>query len=234
MYTSIEKIVISFFLITCMVLIASCGESKETNNEPKVSEQPSSDDLVTIEKSVQGDDRVFGEEEDKLTSEFEISQTEISSVVYKSSTEVDSEFSKEVMEALSEFDAVNIEDGTKLTLPEDILFDFDSSELLPEADEAIDQLVKVIETTDDEEEIAIVGHTDGKGEEKYNQKLSEKRAQSVRDALADEGVKKDRMTAEGKGDSEPVAENTNSDGSDNPEGRQKNRRVEVTVHGLSQ
>jgi len=190
--------------------------------------------LVTIEKSVQGDDRVFGEEEDKLTSEFEISQTEISSVVYKSSTEVDSEFSKEVMEALSEFDAVNIEDGTKLTLPEDILFDFDSSELLPEADEAIDQLVKVIETTDDEEEIAIVGHTDGKGEEKYNQKLSEKRAQSVRDALADEGVKKDRMTAEGKGDSEPVAENTNSDGSDNPEGRQKNRRVEVTVHGLSQ
>src|SRR5699024_11443988 len=130
MYTSIEKIVISFFLITCMVLIASCGESKETNNETKVSEQPSSDDLVTIEKSVQGDDRVFGEEEDKLTSEFEISQTEISSVVYKSSTEVDSEFSKEVMEALSEFDAVNIEDGTKLTLPEDILFDFDSSELL--------------------------------------------------------------------------------------------------------
>src|SRR5699024_11761146 len=85
---------------------------------------------------------------------------------------------------LSEFDAVNIEDGTKLTLPEDILFDFDSSELLPEANEAIDQLVKVIETTDDEEEIAIVGHTDGKGEEKYNQKLSEKRAQSVCPTIA--------------------------------------------------
>lgn len=80
--------------------------------------------------------------------------------------------------------------------------------------------------------MTIVGHTDSRGEDDYNRKLSEDRAESVLDALVDAGVKQDRLTAEGKGSTEPVAKNKNSDGSDNPEGRQKNRRVEVTVHGF--
>ena len=74
----------------------------------------------------------------------------------------------------------------------------------------------------------IEGHTDGKGDDNYNEKLSERRAASVRNWLAFHGVRT-AMTTRGWGKSKPVAPNTKPDGSDDPEGRQKNRRVEITV-----
>lgn len=77
--------------------------------------------------------------------------------------------------------------------------------------------------------VQISGHTDSKGDEAYNQKLSEERAQAVVDKLIQSGISSERMKAKGYGKTMPTAKNKNEDGSDNPEGRQLNRRVELTI-----
>jgi photosystem I P700 chlorophyll a apoprotein A2 len=78
--------------------------------------------------------------------------------------------------------------------------------------------------------VVVVGHTDSIGSESSNQALSVDRAASVVESLAQElGIDVGRLSAEGRGASEPVAPNTNPDGSDNPDGRQLNRRVEIFV-----
>jgi len=74
----------------------------------------------------------------------------------------------------------------------------------------------------------IGGHTDGKGGKEYNQKLSERRANSVKTWLLGHGASNE-MKTQGFGDTKPVAPNTKPDGSDDPDGRQKNRRVEITI-----
>ena len=71
--------------------------------------------------------------------------------------------------------------------------------------------------------ILITGHTDNVGSDQANQRLSEGRANAVRDALIERGVQAERIEAEGKGESEPIADN------DTEEGRAKNRRVEFTI-----
>jgi outer membrane protein OmpA-like peptidoglycan-associated protein len=73
--------------------------------------------------------------------------------------------------------------------------------------------------------LQIEGHTDSVGSEDFNQQLSERRSDSVRDFLAEEGVPVSSMTAKGFGKTQPVASN------DSPEGRQRNRRVELVVSG---
>jgi outer membrane protein OmpA-like peptidoglycan-associated protein len=77
--------------------------------------------------------------------------------------------------------------------------------------------------------IEIGGHTDSKGSNELNRKLSEARAQSVVDYLVGKGIDTARLEAKGYGASRPIAPNTNPDGSDNPEGRQKNRRTEFRI-----
>ncbi|SHM74301.1 OmpA family protein [Gracilibacillus kekensis] len=243
MHSNFKKMTHFFPLILCVVLLTACMNAGEDNPESSKDPNASSDEnnsanedqTENVESDSENEQNIPNSEfvikELNIQSEFTITEIPIGSIFLKSSIDMDSSFEKEVMETLTEFNAVGTEDGAKLTLPEDILFDFDSDELRPEADEAIDQLAQVIDTTDDD--VTIVGHTDNKGQDSYNLELSENRANAVLDALADKGVEKNRMTAEGKGASEPIAENTNSDGSDNPEGRQKNRRVEVTVHGFN-
>jgi outer membrane protein OmpA-like peptidoglycan-associated protein len=73
--------------------------------------------------------------------------------------------------------------------------------------------------------LQIEGHTDSVGSDEFNQQLSERRADSVRDFLAQEGVPASTITARGFGKTQPVASN------DTPEGRQRNRRVELVVNG---
>ena len=74
----------------------------------------------------------------------------------------------------------------------------------------------------------IEGHTDGKGGDQYNQRLSEQRADSVRRWLVEHGVTTP-MTTHGWGRTRPIAPNIKPNGADDPDGRQKNRRVEITV-----
>ncbi|MDO5503455.1 MAG: OmpA family protein [Actinomycetia bacterium] len=116
-----------------------------------------------------------------------------------------------------------------VTLSDRFLFDFDSADLRPSAASSLDTVLALLEET--EGPIEIVGHTDSMGTDAVNQPLSEDRAQAVADYLTSNGIDASRITATGKGSTEPVAENSHPDGQDNPEGRQQNRRVEIRYEG---
>jgi outer membrane protein OmpA-like peptidoglycan-associated protein len=115
----------------------------------------------------------------------------------------------------------------RIELAADVLFDFDKADILPKAREALKQTAEVIREKA-KGVVHIEGHTDSKGSDAYNQKLSERRANAVKDWLANrEGLKNVRFATRGFGAQKPVAPNTKPDGSDDPDGRQKNRRVEI-------
>ncbi|MCL4065448.1 DUF4892 domain-containing protein [Pseudomonas sp. GX19020] len=101
-----------------------------------------------------------------------------------------------------------------------ILFDFDQASILPESKDQIDQLAAML-AAEPALSVLIVGHTDGQGAFDYNLSLSQRRAQSVVDALVALGIAKDRLTPAGAGMVAPVATNRSD------EGRAKNRRVEI-------
>lgn len=114
--------------------------------------------------------------------------------------------------------------GYLITLNDRILFDFDKSDIRPDAARVLDTLAaalgKVTAT-----QMEVRGHTDAKGEDAYNQALSERRANAVLAALRTRGAAQ-AAGAKGYGESQPVAPNT-VNGQDNPGGRQLNRRVEI-------
>src|SRR5204862_5252549 len=112
----------------------------------------------------------------------------------------------------------------KVTLAADVLFDFDKSVLKPEGKAKLDDLAGKVQAINLEVVIAI-GHTDSIGSDAYNQKLSVRRAESVKAYLVSKGVEPNRIYTEGKGEKQPVASNKTK------EGRQKNRRVEIEVIG---
>ena len=117
----------------------------------------------------------------------------------------------------------------RIELAADVLFDFDKADILPKAREALKQTAEVIREKS-KGVVQIEGHTDSKGSDAYNQKLSEGRANAVKEWLTkQEGLKNVRFATRGFGAKKPVAPNTKPDGSDDPEGRQKNRRVEIIV-----
>jgi outer membrane protein OmpA-like peptidoglycan-associated protein len=118
--------------------------------------------------------------------------------------------------------------ATRLTVRNDVLFDFDKAELRPEAAEALGRVAEIIRQRSPRA-VRIVGHTDSVGSDAYNQGLSERRARSVEQWLAGQGGALPPMQAEGRGESQPVAPNATPDGRDDPEGRQRNRRVEVLL-----
>ena len=113
---------------------------------------------------------------------------------------------------------------TKVVLNADTFFDFDKSSLKPEGRQVLDQIADQVNTVELETLIAT-GHTDSIGAEAYNQKLSERRANSVKEYLVSKGVPADRIYTEGKGELQPPASN------DSREGRAQNRRVEIEIVG---
>ncbi|KQQ62757.1 OmpA family protein [Microbacterium sp. Leaf320] len=116
--------------------------------------------------------------------------------------------------------------GTTLTFEDGVLFDFDKSEIRADAAATLDAVARVF-TTLDIAEAQVTGHTDAIGSDAENQKLSEARAASVVEGLADRDVTTS-LSAEGFGETRPVAPNE-IDGADNPAGRQLNRRVEIFI-----
>ncbi|AYD90550.1 OmpA family protein [Actinomyces lilanjuaniae] len=117
--------------------------------------------------------------------------------------------------------------GTLITLEDRVLFDFGSSEVRDDASQTLGNLAEVL-TSSGAPAIQVHGHTDSVSDEAFNQTLSEERAQAVVEELASQGVTAS-MEATGYGETQPVASNENEDGSDNPAGRQLNRRVEVFI-----
>lgn len=117
--------------------------------------------------------------------------------------------------------------GTVITLEDGVLFDFGSSQVRPEASATLGNLATVL-TDSGAPSVQIHGHTDSVSDDAFNQTLSEERARAVMTALQGQGVTAS-MEATGYGETRPVAANENPDGSDNPAGRQLNRRVEIFI-----
>jgi outer membrane protein OmpA-like peptidoglycan-associated protein len=116
----------------------------------------------------------------------------------------------------------------RIELAADVLFEFDQATLLPKAEATLTKAAEFIR----EHAAGVVrieGHTDAKGDDAYNQRLSERRADAVRQWLARQRLSGVRFASRGFGETQPVAANTRPDGSDDPDGRQKNRRVEIVI-----
>jgi len=126
--------------------------------------------------------------------------------------------------------------GAKITeheilvdLSADVLFNFDKWDIKPEAETELNKLAVIIRKKR-KGDVWIYGHTDAKGSDAYNQRLSERRAESVKAWLVEHGkIPAEVLKTRGDGERRPVAPNTKADGSDDPEGRAKNRRVETII-----
>ena len=130
---------------------------------------------------------------------------------------------EELDEELENADVERVGEGIKVTFDSGILFDFDSSTLRTEAEQNLAEFAGSMKEFE-ETRILIVGHTDSKGSESYNQNLSERRASSAAEYLQEQGLGSSRLNTVGRGESEPVATNETA------EGRQQNRRVEVAIY----
>lgn len=121
------------------------------------------------------------------------------------------------------------QDGDKiiLSVASDVLFGFDSADLSANAQRSLTDVAALI-TRSPDGQVLVTGHTDAKGSDAYNLTLSQRRAQAVADFLIADGVPSARLATEGRGESQPAAENE-INGADNPEGRALNRRVEFVL-----
>jgi outer membrane protein OmpA-like peptidoglycan-associated protein len=127
--------------------------------------------------------------------------------------------------------AIRAEDekcGKRFLIGADALFEFDKATLTPDAEETLKVLLPLLAKAG-QHPATVEGHTDAKGADSYNQTLSENRAKTVRDWLAGHGALPAATPVKGWGKRRPVAPNAKPDGSDDPQGRQKNRRVEVVL-----
>lgn len=117
---------------------------------------------------------------------------------------------------------------------DNIYYEFDRAELTAEARSVLDSTLLQILERYPHVKVEIAAHTDDVGSPAYNKRLSEQRAASVVRHLAGKGISRSRLSAVGYGQERPLAPNKHPDGSDNPEGRQKNRRTEFTLRGMNQ
>ena len=117
----------------------------------------------------------------------------------------------------------------RISVVGDALFDFDKFGLRPDAEDTLLAVGPQIASAGNGS-VVVNGYTDGIGTDAYNDKLSEARARTVRDWLVDHSFIPLNSDIKGFGKRNPVAPNTLADGKDNPEGRQKNRRVEIEVN----
>jgi outer membrane protein OmpA-like peptidoglycan-associated protein len=120
--------------------------------------------------------------------------------------------------------------GLRVTLDADVLFDFDRAELRRDAGPRLQRLMEEVSARVPRPAFRVEGHTDWIGSDAYNLRLSARRAEAVRNWLVQAGgVPRPAVSTAGFGESRPVAPNSTPDGRDHPEGRQRNRRVELLV-----
>ena len=143
--------------------------------------------------------------------------------IYNTLTEEENELNRKKLEDNLNDDVVvdTVPEGLVIRLGE-ILFDTDSYTLREDAKSTVDSIINAIKETYPDREIIVEGHTDNTGEANYNQALSEKRAKTVADYILPK-LDHDKLSYRGFGDKEPIASN------DNPNGRQKNRRVDIII-----
>lgn len=119
--------------------------------------------------------------------------------------------------------------ATIVDLPADALFEFDKADLTPGAEAELQKAAELIRKAPPGA-IEVIGHSDAKGDDGYNLRLSEKRARTVADWFAGQvGVRQRTFRVSGKGETDPIAANQTADGKDDAAGRARNRRVEVVL-----
>lgn len=118
--------------------------------------------------------------------------------------------------------------GVVITLDGQVLFVTAKSELLPIARDRLNQVAKSLKELDDDKLVSVEGFTDSRGADDTNQKLSQDRANAVKDYLVSQGVKPEKLRAVGRGEANPIASN------DTAEGRANNRRVEIVIQSSAQ
>ncbi|MFA4827655.1 MAG: OmpA family protein [Thermodesulfovibrionales bacterium] len=162
---------------------------------------------------------------DKADADFQKKQTEI--VQQGKQDLIDSEKrTAEALTALAAIAAVKEEErGLVVTLSGSVLFRSGKSALLSSAQVKLDQVANALLSVR-ARNLIVEGHTDSQGSESYNQGLSQRRAEAVRDYLVQRGYPSDRIQARGKGEGNPIADNAS------PEGRANNRRVEIIIERM--
>jgi photosystem I P700 chlorophyll a apoprotein A2 len=136
----------------------------------------------------------------------------------------------ELIQKLKEqnFDAQETARGVMVVFPATVFFAYDSADLSPEARQRLDVLATIVNHPRAlSRRISVEGHADAIGSQGYNLPLSQRRAETVAQELIANQTRRERVRSQGFGELYPIAPNTNPDGSDNPAGRAKNRRVEV-------
>ncbi len=135
----------------------------------------------------------------------------------------------EVEETLTELNAERTIEGIKINLQDNILFEFDKYAVRSVAKPTLAKINQLLKHYKDAQ-VFIYGHTDSKGDDAYNLDLSNKRAAAVKYYFVNVfNEQPTRLQTKGFGESQPLAPNNNPDGSDNPAGREKNRRVEIII-----
>jgi len=143
---------------------------------------------------------------------------------------VDPSTLKELLTTIT-FDTVLVLDKieiNKIFVLENIYYNFARAEIRPDAAKELDKLVQLL-VDNPEIKIELGSHTDSVDTDSYNLDLSQRRANSAVNYIVQHGISPDRIVAKGYGESKPIARNTNPDGTDNPDGRQKNRRTEFKI-----
>jgi outer membrane protein OmpA-like peptidoglycan-associated protein len=129
---------------------------------------------------------------------------------------------EEMQKVLGDAEVRREGEGIVIKFKEKVLFGFNQADLSSSAATNLDKLVNVLNQYPDTN-IEVIGHTDDKGSDSYNQQLSERRAQATTGYLRNKGISSNRLKARGMGETDPVANNTDE------EGRGLNRRVEFVI-----
>ncbi len=135
----------------------------------------------------------------------------------------------ELAAKVQDLEVKEIGNEVRIDLNADVLFDFDKADILLKAADTLAKAAAIVKERA-KGNVQINGYTDSKGDDAYNMKLSERRANSVRDWFRVKGgLASFQFSTKGFGAKQPVAPNNKPDGSDDPEGRQKNRRVSIVL-----
>lgn len=129
---------------------------------------------------------------------------------------------KDIQEQVEDAKVERTEEGIQIVFDSAILFDVNKADLKPETKDSLTKFSDILKKYPDTN-LVIEGHTDSSGSDEYNMNLSKQRAQSVANFLSGLGVSSSRFTIVGYGESKPVASN------DTTEGKQLNRRVEISI-----
>lgn len=195
------------------------GDREETSHLAYVSEQQAGVAVaVARQKSAEEEAQRLHAQRDDIrlaarTREAELAHQQAAAAV---------EQARALEQELAALKAKDTERGLVMTLQEGVLFEYDKAELKPGARRNLEPLMTFLQEHP-ERSLIIEGYTDSTGSDAYNQDLSFRRAEAVRDFLIDNGISSDRIVARGYGESYPVTTNSTE------AGRQQNRRVEIVI-----